>query len=243
MITKSSEQVRVSPHDADFNNVVRPSCVLRYMQEAALMEFYRVGRPLEALRKEGLAFIVSRISFTLSRPIYAYEHLTAESWACPSSHASFIRCSHILSGEEEIAALYSIWALVDLHDRHLVRTEEFELPFGLEEPLTLDLPPRVRMPAKADWEEAGSHFVTYADADVNRHMNNTNYPDMLCSALPSMEGKFVSGMSLAFLREAAMGDTVRLFRTPAPDGWYVKTVGENGETGCESLIRLSPIKA
>lgn len=242
MITKSSESIRVSPHETDFNNIVRPSCVLRYMQEAALMEFYRADRPLEALREEGLAFIVSRISFTLSRPIYAYETLCAESWACPSSHVSFYRCAHLLSDRKEIAALSSVWALLDLRDRHLVRTDAFELPFGMQEPLTLSMPSRVRMPIQAAWEEAGSHTVTYADADVNRHMNNTNYPDMLCSALPSMEDCYVSGMTLTFLREAALGETVRLYRAPAPDGWYVKTVGESGETGCEALIRLSSIR-
>ena len=70
-----------------------------------------------------------------------------------------------------------MWALLDLNTLELCRVGAVELHYGSDEPLAIST--RFRLPA-VPLEEVGTRTVRYSDVDVNNHMNNTRYPDMLC---------------------------------------------------------------
>ena len=72
--------------------------------------------------------------------------------------------------------------------------EKRGVDYGEDAAIETAAPIRFRLPADAPLREVGRHLVTYADVDVNRHMNNTKYADLLCSYLP-MDGARVSAMS------------------------------------------------
>lgn len=53
----------------------------------------------------------------------------------------------------------------------------------------------------------------YCDVDMNRHMNNTNYPDMLWNFIPEVIDKQVTSINLRFMKEAPLGAVVDVYRT------------------------------
>ena len=76
-------------------------------------------------------------------------------------------------------------------------------------------------------------------------MNNTKYPDMICDFLPSMDGKWVSSLSLSYLREAAFGDTLTVSRTVAEgegETYLLRTTRPDGATCLEAAVGLSPVQ-
>ena len=241
MVTVWSERLRISAHDADMNDVARPSAIQRLMQEAAVLEFYNCRPSVEELRRDyGMAYLVSRISMEIRKPLHAYEYVDAQSWACPSRFSTFIRCSQILQNGEVAARMHATWALVDVNTRHLLRVEDAPMNFGSAEAFT-DMPTRLRMPHDLPFETVGHRTVTYHDCDVNRHMNNTRYADMLCDYL-DMDGKMLTFLSLNYVHEAALGETVEIQRAPREDGgWYFRTVKPNSEFGIEADVKLADI--
>ena len=237
MITVWSEQLRVSAHDTDINDNVRPSAMLRYMQEAAVLEFHNTKPSIEQMRRENhKTYLLSRLSMRIYRPLGAYEYITAQSWACPSRHSTFIRCGQVLHGNELVAQLHSTWALVDLDTRSLLLVEDNPVLFGTAP--VLDMPTRLRIPRQVPFSEAARRTVTYHDCDVNCHMNNTRYADMLCDYL-DMHGHAVSSLMINYNHEAALGETVTVLRGQDEDGtWYFRTQKENGENGIEAAVTL-----
>ncbi len=239
------EKFRVNSHDTDPTGAVRPSAILRYMQEAANMQLHTLGPSMERMREEdGLAFILSRFTMNLYAPLHAYEAITAESWACPSRLRTFLRCGRVLREGETVADLYSAWALVRLADHRLCSVDQYHPGFDLD--LPLPAPPRFYIPASAVMETAGTRTVSFGDVDVNRHMNNTNYPDMFRGFLPGVGGDLPDGLRLTrvemlFLREAPLGETLTIGRCPDPsvaNRWLMRAVRTDGEVCTEAILTL-----
>jgi acyl-ACP thioesterase len=93
-------------------------------------------------------------------------------------------------------------------------------------------------------EAVGERTIVYSDLDFNRHMNNTRYPDMICDFLPSMDGKWVTSLSLSYLREAAFGDTLTVHRKAvegAEDTFLIRTTRPDGLVCLEAEIGLATI--
>ncbi len=239
---KWSGEYTVNANDVDFNNVVSVSNMLRYMQDAANFEMEEDGLSYNELFSRGLSFVLSRIRMSFYAPLHAHDKISVESWACESRGVQFNRCYRILKNGIIAAEAVSVWALVGVNDKRLHRVSEFELPYRKDDMLELDLPARFKIPDDVELRLVGERIVEYADVDMNGHMNNTHYPDIICSHLSeSMRGQRVVSMGLSFLAEAPLGESVKIYSGMSDGIHYVRTVNENGSTNVEAEIFLEPI--
>ena len=239
---KWSGEYTVNANDVDFNNIVSVSNMLRYMQDAANYEMEEDGLSYNELFSRGLSFVLSRIRMSFYSPIYAHEKIEVQSWARESRGVQFNRCYRIMKNGVNAAEAVSVWALVGVNDRHLHRVNEFDLPYRKDEMLELDMPARFKIPDDVDMRLVSERVVEYADVDMNGHMNNTHYPDVLCSHLSeNMRGQRVISMGISFLSEAPLGESVKIYSGMSDGNHYVRTVQENGQVNVESEIILEPI--
>ena len=239
-----SQTYKTKWHDTDGDGVMRPSALLVYMQETANLQCREYGMDLNDLHhKEGKGFLLSRMMVKVFTPLRAYEDIEVRTWCVDAKGYNFIRCFSIHRGEETVALAVSHWALVDIRDGKMLRTTDFrrDFPYG-ELPDESVLPRRIRIPASQEMEAVGERRIVYSDLDFNRHMNNTRYPDMICDFLPSMDGKWVTTLSLSYLREAAFGDTLTVSRTPAEgaeDTYLIRTNRPDGAVCLEAEVGLA----
>ena len=237
---KWTEHYRVIAQDVDFERVASASAIMRFMQDAANCHMEGAGPSYDELFDSGRAFVIARFALDCPAALRSHDEITVETWAAPSRAASFIRCYRILRDGEIIAEATGVWALVDTASGSLVRVDECGIDYGTEDAIEVDAPIRFRIPQDATLREVGRHTVTYADIDVNRHMNNTRYADMLCSYLP-MEGKRVLSASIAYAAEAPLGEEIAIYRAEADGAYYFRTVREDGKTNVEARIVLGEI--
>ena len=229
--------IRVDIHDVDYNGVCRASALLRYVQSAAQAQLNENGMSYNQLKSANRAFIISRLRMEFDAPVYPYEALEAITFPCESRGYSFLRCYQLNRGGIPVGRAVSIWALIDTEKRSLVRVNDFTLNLPLLPPLDLSVS-HVRMPAEIT--EVGTYTVSYADTDQNRHMNNTRYADMYATFLP-MDGKRIRSLSISYLAEAPMGETLRVYRAYEDGVYYLRTVREDGKTNTEAEIVLVEI--
>ena len=239
---KWSGEYTVNANDVDANRIVTVSHILRYMQDAANWQMETDGLSYDELFvNRCLAFVLSKIKLSLYAPIFSHQKLTVESCACPSRGMTFQRCYRILREGMIVAEAISGWALLGVQDKKLHRVSEFGDLYGTDVPLEIDLPVRLKIPEEVQMSLVGERTVEYADIDMNGHMNNTRYPDMLCSYLDSMVGKRVISMTLHFQSEAPYGETLRVYRGVSDGTYYLRTVRENGNTNVEAEILVEDI--
>ncbi len=202
------------------------------------MHLRAYGMDLDEVRdRRGLAFLLSRIAIRMYRPLYAQDEIEIETWVSDGQGLGFLRCFRILRGGEVMAEAVSVWALLELSTKRLLRNDEFSYPFDGDEPLKLELPQRFRVPKTEELERVGDRRIVYSDIDYNGHMNNTRYPDMLCDFTPEIEAHRVTGVVLSYLHEATYGKTLAVYRTSPKEGEYLfRTVDPAGTTCLEARL-------
>ena len=231
-------------HDTDADGILRPSALLVYMQETANLQCRAYGMDLNDLyRDEGLGFLLARAAVRILAPLHAYEEIEVRTWCPVSKGFTYLRCFSVHRGGELVALCLSHWALMDARAKKLVPCRDFQRDFPLGDlPDESLLPGRVRIPADVVLEDAGERRIVYSDLDFNLHMNNTKYPDMICDYLPDMTGKWVTGLSLSYLKEAAYGDTLTVRRAEvSPDVYLMRTIRTDGAVCLEAAISLADI--
>ncbi|MBQ7315724.1 MAG: hypothetical protein IJW90_01290 [Clostridia bacterium] len=230
-------------HDTDPSGVMRPSRVLEYMQETANLQCRAYCMDLNDLfYQEGLGFLLSRLQLRIDAPLHAYEDIEVRTWCLPSRALSFLRCFSILREGKVIAEALTTWALMDIKQKTLVKVSDFQREFPMGDALDeATLPKKIRIPAAMEMETVGNRQVVYSDLDFNFHMNNTKYPDMICDFLPDLRGQFVSSLSLAYMNEAAFGDTLTLQRTQAEKAHLFRALRSDGKICVEAAVEMKNI--
>lgn len=238
---KWSEKYRINTHDTDFNRVVSASGIMRYMQDASNYQMEGESPSYNELFDSGLAFVLSRLRLSIYAPLYSHDEITAETWACESHGVSFNRCYRILKGDSIAAEAVTVWGLLDTNTHRLRRVDSVELGYSMDEMLELDSPARLRIPQDANMVLVGEHRVGYGEVDINRHLNNTHYPDMYCDFIPDMGGNRVTSMGLSFLSEAPLGEQLKIYMASYDGTYYMRSVKEDGSINAEAEIILEEI--
>ncbi len=234
-VFKSKSTVDV--HDVDYNGVARFSALMKYIQSAAQSQLTENGCSYDELKAKKRAFILSRIKIEFDEPLRAYDEFEAVSFPCHSRGYSFLRCYQLTRGLKTVGRAASVWALIDTDKRSLIKVNDFDLGLTTEDPLELSLN-HITMPSNLT--KVGTYTVNYADADQNRHMNNTRYPDMYSNFLP-LEKKRIRSASIAYLREAPLGERLTVLRAQSNGFFYFKTLKEDGSVNSEAEIELVDI--
>lgn len=235
---KWTEDYRINSHDVDLNRTASASAIMRYMQDTANLHMEGTRPSYDELFDSGYAFILSRFSMFVYAPLHSHELIQAQSWACDSRGVSHNRCYRIIRGGQTVAEAFSVWALVDTATGKLMRVGEIDLNYGSDEALELDLPPRFRIPSEAELTLVGERMTEYADVDMNRHMNNTCYPDVLCGYIPDMDGRRVASLTLSFVGEAPLGEKLLIHMGKHDGAYYFRTLREDGKVNVEARIAL-----
>ncbi len=230
-------KLNVDIHDVDFNGVARAAALMRYIQSAAQSQLTDRNLSYDNMKTMKRAFLLSRIRLEFDEPIRAYEPLTAVTYPCESRGYTFIRCYKLERDGATVARAVSAWALIDTESRALVRVNDFDLGLEVCEPLDLTLG-RIKMPSSL--HDVGEYTVTYSKTDQNRHMNNTAYADMYSHYLP-LEGRRIKAISINYLKEAPIGERLRVQLAHEGGFYYIRTYLECGDVNSEAEIELTDI--
>ena len=232
---KWEEKYNVKFHDTNSNEIVDPSHILKFMQETSMRHMKARKPSYEELFEERKAFILSNIRIEMYNPIYAYQDISAKTWACPSRGFSFMRSYSIEANGEIMAEAHSTWALVNTEDKKLYKVSDVDLGnYDMDEPVTLAHPLRIRIPNEVPLSLTSEFTVRYTDTDLNGHMNNTNYPNMLVNALPNPEKIMVKSLAISFLSDIKAGESVKIYMAKTDGKHYFRSVKEDGAVNIEA---------
>ncbi len=234
---KYSEKIEINNYDVDMHGVVRPTQLLAKLEEVGSHQMEKYPPSNNDLRREGKGFILSRLVMAIHSEICEGEAV-CETWATDSRGLSFNRCYALKTGDECAATVYTVWALLDINDKKLIRVEDYPTQVGGEAdpPFEMTMPLRVRVPKTEEMAEVAKRTVYYSDTDINRHMNNTKYLNMFCDFVPDIADKKLKGINICYVSEAPLGDTLTVFSKADGELVYFRTIRSDGKTNCEAVL-------
>lgn len=235
------EHYKLGAAETDINNIASASSVMRYLQDCANCHLAVVRPSYDELFKRGFSFVLSRMSVVFREEIRAHDSFDCETWASGSKGVTFNRCYRIIKNGITIVEASSAWALLDIKNGRPCRVSDSGIDYRDEEPLELDMPTRFRIPNSPELSNIGERFVEYADCDINGHMNNTKYYDILCGYTGSMVGRRLERININFINEAHLGEKLTVYHSEQSDTHYLRTLREDGRTNVEAELRFKDI--
>lgn len=215
------ETVVFESYDLTSDGVVRPSALLRRLQEIAGRDLDSFGISYSDLRSRNMAFVVSKIALVFDHPMQEQIPYKIRTSAQASHGATFPR-SFVIEDENGVAArANSLWALLDFEKRCLLRASALgdDLPSypDLSGGLVCERLGRIK-DAEPDFSDERRVYSSLLDR--NCHLNNCNYADLATDLLPDHLPP-VSELHITFQKEARLGDVLKLQGFRIEDGFHV----------------------
>lgn len=210
--------VRITSFDVLPNSTVKPSALLRYMQQLAREDCDGLGCTYRYMRSLNTVFVLTQLGLRLNRPVLEGEEIKLTTYNDGVIGPFFERGFTIEREGRQVGVCSSRWVLVRYDTRSIVKPRDFPVDFRTvsRERETVDVPRRFD---PAGGSPAGERVVRLSDLDENNHLNNCVYADIATDAAEGIDGlsSRLSGMRIIFLGEAKLGDVLSLSRAVSGD--------------------------
>lgn len=240
------KEMTAAYYDCDVNNLLKPSGILRYMQQTSSEHLQSIDMAPEKLYAENMVFLLSKTNLKIHRQPLCSEKISVGTAAVAIKGPRFIRefVMDTLDGERLVSG-YSLWVLTDIANHKIMRPSAYPYPFPLEPSGLNDAIGDVPIPKEKDLSPQlpKTHAeipVRYSHMDINAHVNNCVYADFICDALPfgQLTAKGADTLVISFQNEARYGETLALTTTQITE-WEYKVTGTHGGSPCfDSFVLL-----
>ena len=182
------------------------------------------------LAVRGLMWVVVRYEVKLMRAMIPGEQIRLTTWASPVRHRMSQRnyLAYDKDGELLLNAA-GIWTVVDRKTRSMVNPDEYDIEFGCEV-TGLELP-RPGSPVKIPQDKELKYSVDKSVLDINCHMNNIRYFDLVQSCIGSEnDGMQPSQIQAVFMNEALLGEQMTIRWGKRENYWFF--TGQKSDVEC-----------
>ncbi|WP_054955693.1 acyl-[acyl-carrier-protein] thioesterase [Paenibacillus dakarensis] len=240
MIAKWTETMTVQSDAVDYKSNIRWSSLLNILQRAADGHIEALGVSREQMVEQGMGWMLITLEVQMtSLPRYT-DTIEIATWSRGSKGALWHRDYRLYNAEhEEIGAASSVWALVDIHKRKIMRPSAFPYPVPVhEESVGISLDKAI-IPEGSKLEDVYVHTVRYSGLDSNGHLNNARYADLCWDTLTEeeLEHKHVTRFKITYHHEARRNDEMMLRRSQGEGTEvYIQGVSPKGTNFFEAAI-------
>ena len=210
-------------HDGDHHGNAKPGALLRYGQQIATMHAEAAGLNDELYAATHTAYVLAKLALHIDRTPRVDETLTVTTRPerCKRAVNKRITFFYDAAGQQ-VAVLDSRWVLIDTDKRLILRKHPEAFNDCWAEDVPFELPMKMVKAVPEDCAPAGEYTATYSRCDMNGHMNNTRYVDILCDALPWNvwdEGE-VRDLKVYYHREVPRGESFALLQAQTGEKQY-----------------------
>lgn len=210
-------------HDGDHHGNAKPGALLRYGQQIATMHAEAAGLNDELYAATHTAYVLAKLALHIDRTPRVDETLTVTTRPERCKRAVNKRVTFFYDAAgQQVAVLDSRWVLIDTDKRLILRKHPEAFNDCWAEDVPFELPMKMVKAAPEDCAPAGEYTATYSRCDMNGHMNNTRYVDILCDALPWNvwdEGE-VRDLKVYYHREVPRGAAFALLQAQTGEKQY-----------------------
>ena len=244
MLEQFSKEIRLTYADCDWRAEQRVSAVMRQIQEIAGEHLAALSIPRRLLWEQGFVFLLTRVQLRIERMPCAEETVRVITQPYEPKGALYFRDVNFETTDgERLLTAQTAWVLADPQEHRIRRPSEFphKIPMTQAEYEYGWAREKIRTPENAFGETV--RLVRYSDIDVNGHMNNAVYSDIVADCLPSEvhHNWRLRQYTISFIGEARLDDELHLCTVQTMRGtWYVGAQKADGARCFESQSHWEP---
>lgn len=230
---KHSAKIVLYNNFFDVNDNLSAKSILGIFQGVASLHAEFIGVDYETMLKKNLFWVLSRVKFDIVKKPKVNQTVIVETWPHQKGRIDFDRDFLMKSEDGEILIkATSKWCVIDATTRTLQKSDNIN--YIGEYCLDTNYPDRfckIILP-DAVLQKQFEHIVRCSDLDHNKHMNNTNYADLVLSATCCQE---FSHFEINFLSECLLGDKIEVFLMCDNNQKYVVGKSQDKNVFCANI--------
>lgn len=190
------KKILIRSEQVDMTRKLRISELFRLMEEASIAHTELLGCTREKTLDRGLLWVITRQQAEIEElPAYD-EEITVRSWQGEMMHVFFPRFYEIERAGKVIIRGQALWVLIDEEERQMIMPEDYDIEIPGRPGSDDMMLPAVVMPkgcTEASSAAGGSQgagqimqedlITRFSQVDINGHMNNTRYFDIIDDAV------------------------------------------------------------
>lgn len=233
---KLMQKVEFKESDFDSDGNIKASSLMYEFQEIAAAHATSLGLGFEDMMASNTIWVMTKLRFGILEKIKLGRTYVLETYPRPRKGISFFRDYYLYDMEEgsmenPAAISSSQWCVINFETRKIERAKiDFEGEFIKSEPFE-DGIGKIR---SNEPKLKGRHMVIESDMDINNHVNNCRYADMIEDVVGSREYK---DFTIHFSKEAHLGDELFIFTESTGEEGIIVT----GKLEDETIIFQSKI--
>lgn len=214
---------KVIYQEADYLSEYKISHLLSQMADLATINAVEIGMWNDSLKGK-YGWILTKQTLKLKRPIMIEEDMTMTTRAKGGSRVQFTRTYDIICQNETIGGICSLWTLIDLENRRIIKPQSI----GINIPEIEDYKSYVEkyepVLTEIETKKVGQRQVLYNDVDANLHMNNAKYIEWALDLLPYSlhQQYYIEQLSMHYKKEMAPLTMVELYYGQQGDQFKVE---------------------
>lgn len=207
---------KVAPFECDMNGNIHLARIMGHMQEIANEQLSIIDLSYEKLAQNNMAFLLSSMGIKINKLPKMEQQVVMITYPEPSKGAKFYRTVIVKDMEGSILLVAkTVWLLVDIQNRKILRPSVFFDQYYFETKvcdLNLDYLSSYKRPKNQIFHSTQLYTVEYSDIDVNNHVNNAKYVEIIFNILPiqTVTTKKINTLHITFINEAKLGNTIKL---------------------------------
>ncbi len=216
----STVEFSVASYDVDARGRMTTAALGRYMQEAAEVNAAGLGAGFDHLRAAGQTWVLVGVLVRAERLPRWREGVSLQTWPRDLVRRRALRDFRLRgAGGEILATATTAWYCLDLASRRPISPERWRTVTWAEAERATDRDPD-RLPG-LEGEPAQETPVPlrWSDLDLNGHLTNTRYHDLLLESYPAdwLAHRAIAELELNFMAEGTYPATILSRRAAEPD--------------------------
>lgn len=178
------KKILIRSEQVDMTRRLRMSDLFRLLEEASIAHTEELGCTRDKTLDRGLLWIITRQFVEISEMPAYDEEIIVRSWQGEMQHVFFPRFYEIERAGKVLVKGQALWMLIEEETRSMAMPEDYDI-FIPGRPDAGDMVlPAVVIPKDAGEAVSSTNLVTrFSQVDINGHMNNTRYFDIIDDAL------------------------------------------------------------
>ena len=223
--------LRIRSEHVNRNRILRTSALFRLLQETSIAHTQDLGFGREKTLDKGLLWVISRQIVSIRKMPCYDDDIVIRSWPGDMLHVFFPRFYEIRMNGECIIQGEALWLLMDADTRTMIFPAEHGILIpGIPEGPASGISSAIRAPEDAVPVFSQTMMPRFSEIDINGHINNANYFDIIDDLLPEeVTGHFrPERIEAEYLTEIRpdLPYRIRMFRNP--EGiWYTEGIRED----------------
>ncbi len=203
-----SNTVTLKNKDVDLHQRLKTSKLFELLQEASIAHTEALGMGRNRTLDRGLLWVVLQQKVLIHHMPHYDDTITVVTWPGETLHVLFPRYYQILDEKGTLLVEASmIWMLVDQKTRKMIFPDRWDIIIpGVKTGREMEMPVHMSFPKG---EETFSFTVPYSYCDLNGHMNNTHYYDLVEDHIPqAAEGRTIREIEADYGTEILYGGKI-----------------------------------